>query len=81
MIELGEFADRAKNCLTNGDFAQLANLMDSNFAMRRKLYGDAVVGATNIAAVNMATNLGFAAKFTGSGGAILCMHRSSPNAW
>ena len=81
MKTLGEYADKAVECLKTKDYETLADLMDMNFAMRRQLYGDDVVGFTNIAAVELACKLGFAAKFTGSGGAILCLHRSSYFEW
>jgi hypothetical protein len=51
-----------------------------NFAMRRKLYGDAVVGAENIAMIDIAKEHGLSAKFTGSGGALVCM-RSDGQGW
>lgn len=81
MQELGSYADRAVEAITNGRYDVLSELMESNFKKRRELYGDAVVGATNIAAVEMATRLGFSAKFTGSGGAILCLSKSNPTEW
>lgn len=81
MKTLGGYADRTVACLRAGDFGGLAELMDLNFAMRRRLYGDDVVGATNITAVGLANKLGFAAKFTGSGGAILCLHRNTFSDW
>jgi glucuronokinase len=81
MAALGTYADRAVESLKSKDYHALAGLMDDNFAMRRRLYGDSVVGATNIAAVDLANEHGFSAKFTGSGGAILCLHRSDFTEW
>ena len=81
MTLLGEYADRTKLMLETGNFEELGNLMDLNFSMRRKLYGDNVVGALNIAAVELAKEIGFAAKFTGSGGAILCLYRANCVEW
>lgn len=37
----------------------------------RELFGDAVLGATNLAMIETARSVGAAAKFTGSGGAII----------
>lgn len=51
----------------------LAECMASNFATRRAIYGDDVVGSLNIKVVELATSFGLAAKFTGSGGAIVCL--------
>jgi len=42
-------------------------LMAQNFNWRRRMYGDPAVGATNIAAVSLANELGLGAKFTGDG--------------
>ena len=61
--------------MVTGEPHLLAALMDKNFEIRRKLYGDAVVGYTNIQAVEIAHQYGLAAKFTGSGGALVCMRR------
>lgn len=73
MAELGELAKAAVRCLHAQDFGTLGNLMRRNFAIRRSLYGDAVVGAANIGMVDLAQQCGMSAKFTGSGGAIVCM--------
>lgn len=75
MQELGRLADQAKECLLKKDYSALATLMDKNFSMRRKLYGDAVVGQNNIRVVELANHRGFGAKFTGSGGAIICLRK------
>ena len=45
--------------------------MDLNFDQRRKLYGDACIGADNLRMVSIARAHGAAAKFSGSGGAIV----------
>lgn len=73
MRELGSYADEALSALKNGDRVGLAKIMRKNFGMRRQLYGDAVVGAKNIAMIDLADTLGLSCKFTGSGGALLCM--------
>lgn len=44
--------------------------MAQNFALRRRMYGDHL-GTTNMALVGIATALGAAAKFPGSGGAAI----------
>lgn len=79
---LGSLADKAKQCLEEkSDFTVLSQLIDQNFAMRRKLYSDKVVGAKNIQCVELAHSLGLAAKFTGSGGAFLCLPRTKYKGW
>jgi len=47
----------------------------ANFALRRSIYGDAVVGERNIELIETARALGFAAKFSGSGGGVICLKR------
>lgn len=75
MRELGTYADQAVLCLKERRFQDLAALMERNFEMRLKLYGADVVGHKNLQMVNLAKELGFAAKFTGSGGALLCLRK------
>ena len=53
----------------------LGELMSTNFATRRELYGDGPVGALNIAMVELAHTLQLTAKFTGSGGALVCVRK------
>lgn len=67
--------DEALSGLKNGDRATIARCMDQNFALRREIYGDAVVGAQNVATAELCREHGLAAKFTGSGGAFICMRR------
>ena len=43
--------------------------------------GDAVVGTRNISMVELAGSFGLSAKFTGSGGAILCLRSDGTNEW
>lgn len=50
---------------------KLGELMNRNFDLRRKLYGDASLGWKNLRMIEIARSLGAAAKFPGSGGAIL----------
>lgn len=76
MAALGKLADAAKASLEGGRPEELAALMAQNFGWRRKMYGDAVVGATNLRAIEIAESCGLAAKFTGSGGALVCVNKS-----
>ena len=77
MKELGDLSDYAVRCLDFKNVPGLAGLMERNFAIRRALYTDCVVGATNIEMVALAASLGFSAKFTGSGGALLLLCKDS----
>jgi glucuronokinase len=81
MKELAKLADFAVDALHQKNYTRLADLMDINFTLRREMYGDAVVGESNIAAIELAQTFNFGAKFSGSGGAILCLHRTKNEDW
>jgi glucuronokinase len=51
--------------------ARLGELMNQNFDLRRRLYGDASLGWKNLRMIEIARAHGGSAKFPGSGGAIL----------
>lgn len=72
------FADltvRAKEALEARDHTALADLMDDNFATRRRIYGDQCLGDANIRMIDICRSCGTAAKFPGSGGAVLGLCR------
>ena len=81
MTRLGSLADRARECLLQNKVHFLPELMDQNIRLRRRLYGDAVVGQVNIEAIEIAQAHGLAAKFSGSGGALVCLRRDEPTDW
>ena len=71
---MSEFASFAKDgflALKSKDLTKISELVNANFDLRRKIYGDKVVGVENIKMIEMIRSLGGAAKFTGSGGAAL----------
>ena len=70
MRRFASFTDEALEALENRDVDRLGELMDQNFDLRRKIYGDEVIGAENLEMVEIARSFGMSAKFTGSGGAI-----------
>ena len=76
MKHIASLVDSARECLLTGDKPALAALMAENFLTRRKLYTDAVVGFKNVHIAQMLGKSGLAAKFTGSGGAFVCLNRS-----
>lgn len=80
MAKLAENTDLAVKALHTQDFSKLADLMEENFALRRSMYGDEAVGARNIELTQLAKAHGLAAKFTGSGGACVCLKRPSGTA-
>lgn len=59
--------------LREGDTQRLAALMDENFRLRRRIYGDDAVGQASISLVRCAASVGAAAKLTGSGGAAVAL--------
>src|SRR6185312_7793822 len=71
------FAEKAREALFDSSHSQstkrkiIASLMNQNFDLRRELFGDAVLGDANLRMIELTRKHGFAAKFTGSGGAIL----------
>lgn len=75
MKALGDLPIHALSCLRDGDIPGLAALVEKNFSIRRELYGDVVVGALNIEMVSLASSFGLSSKFTGSGGALICIRR------
>jgi len=70
MKQFAGFAEQAVEALEEGDMDQLAALMNANFDLRRRIYGDDVIGPHNMQMVQIARDHGVPAKFTGSGGAI-----------
>lgn len=70
MKQFADYALEAVDALEARNVTRLAELMDANFDLRRRIYGDDVLGAQNIEMVQIARDHGMPAKFTGSGGAI-----------
>lgn len=65
------FAAAGKDALLEDDVDAFCALMDKNFALRRHVYSDAVVGQANIDMVDIGVRHGCSCKFPGSGGAIV----------
>ncbi len=66
-----ELTEEALEALRRGDMHRLAELMNANFDLRLRLYGEDVVGQRNLNMIRYARELGFPAKFPGSGGAVI----------
>ncbi|TPX44126.1 galactokinase [Synchytrium endobioticum] len=77
MRQFAVFASEARQALLTGNRQEFAALMDANFNLRRSLYGDAVIGRANLRMIEVARKYGFAAKFSGSGGAIIGLWKGS----
>ena len=71
MAKIADVAKRAKVAIALGDADECKRLMAENFALRRNLFGDAVLGATNLQLIDIAAKHGGVAKFPGSGGAVV----------
>jgi len=71
MKQFARFADEGRQALLAGDWRALGELMNGNFDLRRRVYGDAAVGARNLEMIQIARSLGLPAKFPGSGGAVI----------
>ncbi|ORX92203.1 ribosomal protein S5 domain 2-like protein [Basidiobolus meristosporus CBS 931.73] len=75
MRTFASYVEQAKKALEEGKLTKLPALMTSNFQLRRKIFGDAALGAENLRMVEIAERHGFAAKFAGSGGAIVMLYK------
>lgn len=73
MAQIAALAGQGRAALLARDPRQLAALMRHNFRLRRRLYGDAVVGPASLAMIEVAESVGAAAKLTGSGGAVVAL--------
>lgn len=79
MQQVAALAEQGVKALRQRDAHRLALLMNENLRLRRLMYGDAVVGADNLAMVEAAASVGAAAKLTGSGGAVVALCPEGPH--
>lgn len=75
MRMFAQYAEEGKGALERRDWAKLAVLMNQNFDLRRRLFGDRVIGEQNLQMVEIARSCGAPAKFSGSGGAVVGIWR------
>ena len=73
MRQFGAYADQAREALGRRDWKRLGEVMSANFALRRRVYGEACLGEANLAMVAVAEEAGLPVKFPGSGGAVVGM--------
>jgi glucuronokinase len=71
MAKFREITTKAREAIETCNWEQLQDLMTDNFEQRRKLYGDHCLGGENLKMVAIARQYGAAAKFSGSGGAVV----------
>jgi len=74
MRRLGELTEASREALEARDYETLGRLMDENFDVRRRMYGDKCLGEANLRMIELARSLGLPAKFPGSGGAIVGLY-------
>uniref|UniRef100_A0A0D3EFJ1 GHMP kinase N-terminal domain-containing protein n=1 Tax=Brassica oleracea var. oleracea TaxID=109376 RepID=A0A0D3EFJ1_BRAOL len=79
MAEIAKLAEEGRTALLNKDYTKLKELMNRNFDLRRIMFGDECLGAMNIEMVEVARKIGAAAKFTGSGGAMVAFCPDGPS--
>ena len=70
---LARCAEQGREALQARDWRRLGRLMNRNFDLRRRLFGDEALGEHNTALVELARAAGFPAKLSGSGGAALVL--------
>ena len=76
MATFADYATNARKALLNGDFIELGKLMRLNFALRREIYGDAIIGKCNLKLISIAERFGLPVKFPGSGGSVIGLYDS-----
>jgi glucuronokinase len=74
MAQFAHYAEQCREALERGDLEAVHGLMDANFDLRRRLYGDDALGPANLRMIELARSTGASAKFSGSGGAIIGMY-------
>jgi glucuronokinase len=68
MMLWASYAEQGRDCLLNGDYSRLNELVDANFDLRASLFR---IDPGNLDMVGAARKAGASANFAGSGGAIV----------
>ncbi|KAL7232660.1 hypothetical protein ACSBR2_010634 [Camellia fascicularis] len=76
---VANIALEGRTALLEKNYTKFADLMNRNFDLRRAMFGDDALGALNIKMVETARSVGAAAKFTGSGGAVVAFCPNGPS--
>ena len=71
MKSLTDSTVSAREALVSGEKEKLGDLMKANFALRKSMYGEEVIGKKNLEMTRIATTYGCLPKFTGSVGAAI----------
>ena len=75
MATFAGYALEAREALEEKDHKHFGELMDMNFDLRRRIYGDKAIGERNLQMIGIARCLGASVKFPGSGGAVVGMYQ------
>ena len=73
MATFAGFAEEGRVALEERAYGRIGELLHEAFMLRRKIFGDAVLGAANLRMVELANQHDFPATTCGSGGAIIGM--------
>jgi glucuronokinase len=73
MRETAALVPQGLAALENKDFSKLASLMARNFQLRKSMFGEAALGEESLKLIEIADSVSVAAKFTGSGGAVVVL--------
>lgn len=76
MQTFADFTEKAREALNSKDHKTLAELMNQNFDLRRKIFGGKAIGERYLQMIELARECGCCAKFSGSGGAVIGMYES-----
>ncbi|KAJ4729317.1 Glucuronokinase 1 [Melia azedarach] len=79
MKEVADIAVEGRTAILEKNYSKLAELMNHNFDLRRRMFGDEALGNINIEMVEVARRVGAASKFTGSGGAVVAFCPDGPS--
>ena len=71
MEQFAMYAADARHAIESLDHVRLGALFNQNFDLRRKVFGDHVIGPAGLEMVRIARELGCPAKFSGSQGAVV----------
>jgi glucuronokinase len=74
MQEIADLVPQGVTALENKDFLKLTSLMKRNFQLRKSMFGEAALCKESFKMIELAEYVvGVAAKFTGSGGAVVAL--------
>ena len=76
MRTFADYASSFRFVMENGDAERIKELMNQNFDLRRRIFGDIVIGSKNLEMIEIARRYGCPAKFAGSSGAVIGIYEN-----